>query len=70
VNSNKTNQTMRKLTALTISLMIPTLIAGIYGMNFHYIPELGWDAGYPFAIALMLVCGGAALLIFKRMDWL
>ena len=70
VTSNKLNQTMRTLTALTIGIMAPTLIAGVYGMNFHRIPELEWQFGYPLALALMAVAGGGVILVFKRMGWL
>lgn len=70
VTSNRLNQTMRTMTALTIGLMAPTLIAGIYGMNFHYMPELEWRLGYPFALALMAAVGGGLLLLFKRIGWL
>jgi magnesium transporter len=50
--------------------MIPTLIAGIYGMNFEGIPGLRWDLGYPLALGLM---GASALVlywIFKKREWL
>jgi magnesium transporter len=70
VTSNRLNQTMRTMTALTIGLMAPTLIAGIYGMNFRYMPELDWPLGYPLALALMGATIGVLLLIFKRIDWL
>src|SRR6266508_207163 len=70
VTSNKLNQTMRTLTALTIALMVPTLIAGVYGMNFRNMPELEWPVGYPFALTLMAFIAGALLLLFKRIGWL
>ena len=41
---------MKTLTALTVILMVPTLIAGIYGMNFDQMPELRWAYGYPLAL--------------------
>ena len=70
VTSNRLNQTMKTLTALTVGLMVPTLIAGIYGMNFKYMPELDWTLGYPFSIALMAGLVGVLMFIFKRVDWL
>ena len=70
VTSNRLNQTMRTMTALTIGLMAPTLIAGIYGMNFRSMPELEWQVGYPFALGLMAMVGGVLLLIFRRIGWL
>jgi len=70
VTSNRLNQTMKTLTALTVGLMVPTLIAGIYGMNFKHMPELDWTLGYPFSIALMAGLVGVLMFIFKRVDWL
>jgi magnesium transporter len=64
--SNKLNSSMNLLTIIT-TLFIPlTLIAGIYGMNFRFMPELQWRLGYPFAGLLMLVTAGIMLLIMKR----
>jgi magnesium transporter len=60
---------MKRLTAFTVVLMIPTLIAGIYGMNFKLMPELDWAAGYPFALGLMALTAGAAVMFFWRHDW-
>jgi magnesium transporter len=48
----------------------PTLIASIYGMNFEFMPELGWAFGYPFAIGLMIVFAVLPYWVFKRMGWL
>jgi magnesium transporter len=61
---------MKKLTAWASIILVPTLIAGVYGMNFEHMPELGWLFGYPFALGLM---AAAALLLyrtFKKRDWL
>ena len=49
--------------------MVPTLIAGIYGMNFRAMPELGLAWGYPFALLLMVVAATAAILFFRRKGW-
>jgi len=68
--SNRLNQTMRTMTALTVGLMLPTLIAGIYGMNFDEIPELHWGYGYPIALILMVISAGALFAVFKRVGWL
>jgi magnesium transporter len=68
--SNRLNEVMKQLTAWAGIILVPTLIAGIYGMNFSGMPELRWDLGYPMALAMM---GGAALglyLVFKRKGWL
>jgi magnesium transporter len=46
------------------------LIAGIYGMNFRFMPELGWKFGYPFALSLMVIISTALILYFRRRKWL
>jgi magnesium transporter len=69
VASNNLNAIMKRLTAITVILMVPTLIAGIYGMNFDVMPELDWVLGYPFALALMLIAAGTAFTWFRRSDW-
>jgi magnesium transporter len=68
--SNRLNAVMKQLSAWAAIILIPTLIAGIYGMNFERMPELGWALGYPFALALM--AGAAFLLyrVFRRRGWL
>jgi magnesium transporter len=64
--NNRLNGSMNLLTIIT-TLFIPlTLIAGIYGMNFKYMPELSWKMGYPFAGAIMLITAGIMYLIMKR----
>jgi magnesium transporter len=69
VTSNALNKVVKRLTALTVILMVPTLIAGIYGMNFEYMPELSWPFGYAFALALMALSVGVAWVYFKTHDW-
>jgi magnesium transporter len=68
--SNELNSTMRRLTAVTVVIMAPTLIAGIYGMNFAFMPELDWPWGYPFALALMAGVMALAIVILRRRDWI
>jgi magnesium transporter len=64
--NNRLNGSMNLLTIIT-TLFIPlTLIAGIYGMNFRFMPELDWKLGYPFAGALMLITAGVMYFIMKR----
>lgn len=70
LQSNELNNTMKRLTALTVVLMVPTLVAGVYGMNFDAMPELHWPLGYPFALVLMAASAGAALWLFRRSDWI
>ena len=69
VTSNNLNAVMKRLTAFTVVLMVPTLIAGIYGMNFHAMPELSWPLGYPLALGLMLLTMVGAALFFRARDW-
>ena len=52
VMSNQLNQVMKKMSSWGAILIVATLIAGIYGMNFRHMPELTWEFGYPFALAL------------------
>ena len=70
VSSFRLNETMRTMTALATILMSMTLISGIYGMNFSFMPELGWTLGYPFALGLMVVVGAVVALWFRRRKWL
>jgi magnesium transporter len=64
------NTVIKIFTVVTVVFMPPTLIASIYGMNFKFMPELDWIAGYPFAILLMIVSSMAFLWYFKRKKWL
>jgi magnesium transporter len=70
VTSNSLNAIMKRLTAFTVILMVPTLIAGIYGMNFDVMPELNWPVGYPFALGLMAAAVIGAIAFFRSRDWL
>jgi magnesium transporter len=69
VASNNLNAIMKRLTAFTVVLMVPTLIAGIYGMNFEFMPELDWPLGYAFALALMVAAMVASVTWFRRRGW-
>jgi magnesium transporter len=68
--SNSLNQVVKALTSWTIILMTLALVAGIYGMNFHNIPELSWEYGYAYALGLMAATGGALYLYLRRKGWL
>jgi magnesium transporter len=70
VSSNRMNMVMKRLTAISAILMSVTLVAGIYGMNFSYMPELAWRYGYVGTLGSMLVIGMAIYLYFRRIDWL
>jgi magnesium transporter len=67
--SNRLNQIMKTMTALTTILATLTLIAGIYGMNFKHMPELAWKNGYFGALALMGLIAVALTAYFKRIKW-
>jgi magnesium transporter len=64
------NEDMRKISAYVAMAAVPTLIAGIYGMNFDHMPELGWQLGYPMALVLMASIVGFLFWRFKRAGWL
>ena len=68
--SVRQNEDMRKISAWVAILAVPTAIAGIYGMNFRHMPELGWRLGYPAALTLMLVICVSLHRAFKRWGWL
>jgi len=70
VQSNRLNQVMKVLTIASIILMANSLIAGIYGMNFAVMPELGWRWGYPVAIGGMVLLSGLLFWFFRRQGWL
>jgi len=68
--ANHLNVVMKKLTAWAGILLVPTLIAGIYGMNFRNMPELGWRFGYAGALVVMGGSAFALYVMFKKKDWL
>ncbi|MET0378454.1 MAG: magnesium/cobalt transporter CorA [Spongiibacteraceae bacterium] len=64
------NQIIKIFSIFAVVFLPPTMIASIYGMNFKLLPELQWDLGYPFALALMVLSGVAPYWYFKRKNWL
>lgn len=64
------NDVVRKISSWAAILFAPTLVAGIYGMNFDDMPELHWRLGYPWALGLMVLFGFALYAVFKRKKWL
>ena len=68
--SNNLNQVMKTLTVGASFVLMPTLIASIYGMNFKGMPELYWTYGYFFALGLMVFSIFAMWLFFKRKKWI
>ena len=64
--SHQTNRIMRTLTVMSAIFFPLTLITGIYGMNFRYMPELDWHNGYYFVLGLLTAVGGGLAWAFKR----
>jgi magnesium transporter len=64
------NETMKRLAAYAALVAVPTLIAGIYGMNFQYMPELSWRWGYESVVALMAVLDGFLFWRLRKAKWL
>jgi magnesium transporter len=64
------NDQVKKISAWAAILIVPTLITGIYGMNFDSMPELHWTYGYPLALLLMLTISLILYWGFKRRGWL
>jgi magnesium transporter len=60
----------KKISAWAAILIIPTIISGIYGMNFEYLPELTWVFGYPLALTLIVLISGTLYAVFKRAGWM
>ncbi|MGZ8364004.1 MAG: magnesium transporter CorA family protein [Caulobacteraceae bacterium] len=64
------NEITKIFSIAAVVFLPPTLIAGIYGMNFHHLPELSWPWGYPFALALIVISAVGPVLYFRRKGWL
>ena len=68
--SNRLNQVMKVLTMIATIFIPLTFIAGVYGMNFKYMPELEWRWGYPLVWLIMLGLAVTMLILFRRKRWL
>ena len=68
--STEQNQIIKLFSVMAVMLMPPTLVASIYGMNFHFMPELSWEWGYPIALGLMFLSALIPFVYFKRKGWL
>jgi magnesium transporter len=68
--SVRQNEDVRKISAWAAIIAVPTLISGIYGMNFEHMPELGWTFGYPLALGGMATACALLFGLFKRAGWL
>ena len=64
------NSDMRKISAWIAIVAVPTMIAGVYGMNFEHMPELRWTFGYPLVLAVMLLFCAGLYRYFKKVGWL
>lgn len=64
------NAIIKLFSVAAVAMMPPTLVASIYGMNFRFMPELGWPWGYPLAIILMVISAVLPILYFRRKGWL
>jgi magnesium transporter len=70
LSSNRMNEVMKKMTSWGAILIVATLVAGIYGMNFQNMPELRWKYGYFMALGTMVATTGTLYLYFRRKKWL
>jgi magnesium transporter len=68
--SNKMNEVMKVLTIIATIFIPLTFIAGVYGMNFRYMPELEWRYGYPMILLVMLIIGLGMMIYTKKKGWL
>ncbi len=64
------NETTKRLAAYGALVAVPTMIAGIYGMNFQYMPEIQWVHGYPVTLAIMALLDAYLFCRFRRAKWL
>ncbi len=64
------NEDMRKITAWAAVIAVPTMVCGVYGMNFEHMPELGWKYGYPLVLGVIAVACVAIHRGFRRNGWL
>ncbi|MBC7082439.1 MAG: magnesium transporter [Bacillota bacterium] len=69
ISSHRANLVMQRLTIVATIFLPLTFIAGVYGMNFRYMPELEWRYGYLMVWIVMLLVGGGFLVYFKRRGW-
>lgn len=68
--SNRMNEVMKVLTIIATIFIPLTFLAGVYGMNFRYMPELSWKWGYPFLWLIMITIGITMFFYFRKKKWL
>jgi len=64
------NETTKRLAAYAALVAVPTMVAGVYGMNFQHMPELKWLYGYPYALSLMFGIDAYLWYRFRKSGWL
>ena len=69
ININQ-NKIIKIFSVASVALLPPTLIASVYGMNFRFMPELEWEFGYVYVIALMVLSAVGPMLYFRKRGWL
>jgi magnesium transporter len=70
ISSNRLNEIMKVLTIISTIFMPLSFVAGIYGMNFDYMPELRWPFAYPLVWLIFITIAGSMILFFRRRRWL
>ena len=64
------NETTRRIAAYAALVAVPTMIAGVYGMNFKHMPELSWEFGYPLVISIMAILDSVLFYNLRKAGWL
>ena len=64
------NKIIKIFSIAAVVFLPPTLVASIYGMNFEHMPEITWSLGYPMALCIMFLAGGAPYVYFRQKGWL
>jgi magnesium transporter len=64
------NDDMRRISAWVAIAAVPNMLAGIWGMNFAHMPELGWELGYPLALLVMVILCVSLYRFFRKANWL
>jgi len=64
------NKDMRRISAVVAILAVPTMVFGLYGMNFKHMPELNWQYGYPLIVAVTLTLCALLYRKFRSSGWL
>ena len=64
------SEVTKRLAAYAALVAVPTMVAGVYGMNFKNMPELSWLYGYPLALVIMIVIDGYLFYRFRKAKWL